>query len=217
MPLLRSFARSLRRLYRTLPLLPLLTLLAASVFLPAQAVNAIDQTFPVRLTRDEHLLLEQVVCGQQYGVAVADIDARAFDTKASKANYADVRCRPHARLRDQPLYYVAQCARADNQWSCGQAELETIVALKERNLRIRPGSVKPELAYDAISKVSTYGYFQGNSIDAALQSTCNMGMGKTADLIEISCQRWSVTVSFWCPASPLNSACPRVIYMAERP
>src|SRR5450830_701054 len=64
-------------------------------------------------------------------------------------------------------------------------------------------------------KISGYGYFQGMSIDHALQSTCNMGMGNRPDLIEISCHRWSITVSFWCPQTKQDPTCPRVIYMAE--
>ena len=197
---------------------PLIFLLACWLF-PAAASLA-DSTFPVDLSRDERLLLEQVVCGQKYGVAVAEIDARAFTVSAAnaaRASYADVKCRPHASLKGKPLYYVAQCARDGKQWSCGRAELETIVPLKERELLMRPGTVKPELAYEAIQKISTYGYFQAKSLDTALQSTCNMGMGEKPDLIEISCKRWSITVSFWCPASPAKTACPRVIYMQERP
>ena len=194
---------------------PLIFLLLAASIVPAVAAHVADQTFSVNLSRDERLLLEQSVCGQKYGVAVAEIDARAFESNATKANYADVKCRPHARLKDKPLYYVAQCARADNQWSCGRAELETLVTLKERELVIRPGTVEPHLAYEAIQKISAYGYFQAKSLDVALQSTCNMGMGDKPDLIEISCRRWSITVSFWCPKTPLKTACPRVILMGE--
>jgi hypothetical protein len=190
-------------------------LLLFSAVWPAMATGASDQTFAVNLSRDERLLLEQVVCGQKYGVAVAEIDARAFDASASKANYADVKCRPHAQIKDKPLYYVAQCARASNQWSCGPAELETRVTLRERELVMRPGTVEPKRAYEAIQKISTYGYFQAKSLDAALQSTCNMGVGDKPDLIEISCQHWSITVSFWCPKTTIKTACPRVIFMGK--
>lgn len=191
-------------------------LVLAFCALPA-LVHAGDSTFPARLSREERLLLEQLVCGQKYGVALADIDARAFEAHAAKANYAEVKCRPHAHLQGQPLYYVAQCAHYEKQWSCGPEELETLVALKERELMVRPGTVEPKRAYEAIRSISTYGYFQGKSLDAALQSTCNMGMGEKPDLIEISCRRWSITVSFWCPKSATATACPRVIYMAPHP
>lgn len=202
---------------QTVPAFSLL-LLVSSLGLPAVASDASsDGIFPVNLSRNERLLLEQVVCGKKYGVAVAEIDAYAFEAKSDKANYADVKCRPHASLKDKPLYAVAQCARSSNQWSCGQSELETIVTLKERDLLIRPGTVVPKVAHDAIQKISTYGYYQGKSIDTALQSTCNLGLGDKPDLIEISCKRWSITVSFWCPETPAKTACPRVIFMGERP
>lgn len=191
-----------------------LSLALALFCLPAHSDNG--QTFAVRLSRDERLLLEQLVCGQKYGVALAEVDARAFDAHAAKANFADVKCRPHARLRDQPLYYVAQCAYYQKQWSCGRAELETVVALKQRELLVRPGTLEPGRAVDAIRSIGSYGYFQGKSLDAALESPCNMGLGEKPDLIEISCQRWSITVSFWCPKSRLETACPRVIYMGQR-
>jgi hypothetical protein len=122
-------------------------------------------------------LLEKLVCGDPFGVGVAEIDARAFSAQADKANYADVKCRPHAQLKTQPLYYVAQCGRDGKQWSCGAAEVETIVPLKARKLIVRPGTVPPQRATEAIQTISTYGYFQAKSLDAALQSTCNMGMG----------------------------------------
>jgi hypothetical protein len=184
---------------------------------PALAAVAQTQTFPAKFSRDESLLLEQVVCGQKYGMALAAIDARAFEANASAANYADVKCRPHARLEGQPLYYVAQCVRSAKQWSCAQAELETLVQLRQRQLVMRPGSLDPKLAYQAVQKISSYGYFQAKSLDAALQSTCNLGQGETPDLIEISCQRWAITVSFWCPATQPKTPCPRVIFMGERP
>lgn len=208
----RARIRLMYRPYRQL----IRILVTALCALPALVHGASDSTFPVKLSRDERLLLEQLVCGQKYGVALAEIDARAFDARAAKANFADVKCRPHARLQDQPLYYVAQCARYENQWSCGPEELETLVALKQRELLMRPGKLDPKRAYQAIRAISTYGYFQGKSLDTALQSTCNMGMGEKPDLIEISCRRWSITVSFWCPKSTRESACPRVIYMGER-
>lgn len=175
---------------------------------PAQAA---DGTFPARLGREERLLLEQTVCA---AAGVAEIDARTF-VAGGKPNYADVRCRPHAQLAGQPLYHVAQCAAEGGRWSCGRAALETRVALKERELIVRPGTVEPGLAVETIRKISRYGYFQAKSLDAALQSTCSMGMGDAPDLIEISCRRWSITVSFWCPQKNTAPACPRVIYLSE--
>lgn len=174
-----------------------------------------DSTFPVALANRDRLVLEQLVCGEQFGVGVADVDARAFSAQAKVANFADVKCRPHAKLNDQPLYYVAQCVRGGGQWACSPAELETRVPLKDRSVLVRPGTVAPQLAFQTIQKISTYGYFQANAIDAALQSTCNMGMGKTADLVEISCRDWSISVSFWCPQQKTTPVCPRVIYMAK--
>lgn len=181
----------------------------------AARAKADDGTFSYNLNRNESLLLEQLVCEKPFGVAVASIDARAFEANASHANYADVKCRPHAKMKGQPLYYVAQCIRADGQWTCARAEVETQVPIKDRSLFVRPGSVPSQRAFDAIQKISKYGFFQGKSVDAALQSTCNMGMGETPDLVEIACHRWSITVSFWCPATPEKN-CPRIIYMAER-
>lgn len=202
---------------KTMPLHTFIRCLILLSLLPFLAMPAIAQTFPVNLSLSERLLLEQVVCGQKFGVAVAEIDARAFEEHAVNANYADVKCRPHARLKDKPIYYVAQCARHDKQWSCGRAETEVSVTLKERELLMRPGTVEPKLAYESLQKISTYGYFQAKSLDTALQSTCNMGIGNKPDLIEISCNKWSITVSFWCPKTPENLPCPRVIFMTPHP
>lgn len=208
---------AMSRTYRHLASLPLARCLFSLLLVAASfpALATAGQTFAASLSRDERLLLEQLVCGQAYGMALAEVDARSFDAKGGKPSYADVKCRPHTSLKDQPLYYVAQCARSGKLWSCGPAELETLVKLPARELAIRPGTLEPKLAYETIQKISGYGYFQGKSLDAALQSTCNMGMGDKPDLIEISCKRWSVTVSFWCPKTPQKTACPRVIFMGE--
>jgi len=69
---------------------------------------------------------------------------------------------------------------------------------------------------NAIQSISTYGYFQAKSIDTALQSTCNMGLGEKPDLIEVSCKNWAMTISFWCPVTPNQKQCPRIIYMEQR-
>ncbi|MCU6434209.1 hypothetical protein LPB67_10550 [Undibacterium sp. Jales W-56] len=183
---------------------------------PMRTAQASDRTFPVKLSRNERVLLEQVVCWQKLGVGVADIDARAFEANAAKANFADVKCQPHAQLKGKPLYYVAQCVRDQAQWACSRAELETLVTLRERELVMRPGTVEPTLAYETLQKISRYGYFQANLLDDALESTCNMGMGDAPDLIEVSCRRWSITVSFWCPQKNGKTPCPRVIYMVKR-
>jgi hypothetical protein len=199
--------------------------LATVAYQNAQAAD--NQTFPVSLSRTERLVLEQVVCAKKFGVGVAEIDAQAFEANAANANFADVTCRPHAQLENKPLYYVAQCAREGGQWSCGLAEVETRVDLvfpaqqkgeqaEQRELRVRPGSVAPAVAVNAIKKISTYGYFQGQSVSKALQSVCNMGLGEKPDLIEIACRRWSLTVSFWCPATPEKVGCPRIIFMTPQ-
>ena len=109
-----------------------------------------------------------------------------------------------------------QCLRENAQWSCGEAELETRLKLSTHELLVRPGTVKPELAMTAVKKIASYGYFQGQSLDLALQSTCNMGMGDRPDLVEISCKNWTIHISFWCPQNALTTACPRVIYLAEK-
>jgi hypothetical protein len=177
--------------------------------------QAADDSFPAKISLQERLQMEKTVCGDPYGLAVAAIDARSLEANG-RAYFADVKCRPHAQVQGKPLYYVAQCGRDGNQWSCGAAEVETIVPLRQRELLVRPGTVPIPRAIEALQKISTYGYFQGSSLDKALQSTCNLGMGDTPDLVEISCRRWSVTVSFWCPQKSAKIACPRIIYMRER-
>lgn len=185
-----------------------------SALLCGTALAQAETTYPAKLSRQERLQLEQMVCGDRYGLAVAAIYAQAFEANG-QAHFADVRCRPHAQLHGRPLYYVAQCGRDGRQWRCDAAETETSVALKERELIVRPGSVAPDKAADALRKISGYGFFQGNSIDRALESTCNLGMGDRPDLMEISCRKWSVTVSFWCPQISAAIPCPRVIYMRK--
>ncbi|MBC3933875.1 hypothetical protein [Undibacterium rugosum] len=205
--------RKRQRLHTTPALAMVIVATLTGIALPAAAAQ--DGTFGVALNRQDRLQIEQLACGAQYGLALADADGRAFDAR-SPAQFAEVRCRPHAQLGGQPLYYVAQCARDSQRWQCSPAELETVVRLAKRDVVIRPGSVDPQKAVDTLRKVAGYGYFQGMSLDKALQSVCNMGMGDRPELIELSCQRWSVTVSYWCPKPSASNPCPRVIYMHER-
>ncbi|MEB0138881.1 MULTISPECIES: hypothetical protein [unclassified Undibacterium] len=179
--------------------------------LPAAAADS----YAVALSRAERANLEQSVCGSQFGVAAAEITAYALLPHAEVANFADVSCRPHTQWQGQPLYWVAQCGRDQGRWSCAPPELEMQLHSSTGLLRVRPGTLTPSRAAQAISRLSSYGYFEGKSISAALESTCNMGMGKTADLIEISCRHWAIHISYWCPQSSRTNACPRIIYMEK--
>ena len=190
------------------------TLPALLALVCASASASDADTYPAKISRQEHLQISQMACSDAFGFDAADIDARSL-SEHGRANYADVRCRPHAQLQGRPLYYVRQCARDGGEWLCSDAELETTVPLGQRVLTIRPGSVSPEKAVNTILKVASYRYYLGISIDHALESTCNLGMGDRPDMIEISCRRWSISVSYWCPKKSGND-CPRVIYMHER-
>lgn len=200
------------------PSLWLLLLLCLSCVWQSKYALAADDVFVGTLSRQERTWLEQTACRTPYGVAAASIEGQAF-TPHAQARFAEIKCRPHTYLQQHPLYYVSQCAREGQRWSCNQAELETRLILtgqpNKRELLIRPGAVSADVALSALQKVSRYGYFQGQSVDAALQSTCHIGLGEKPDLLEISCARWSLTISFWCPATPQQAACPRIIWMAR--
>ncbi|MBR7784652.1 hypothetical protein, partial [Undibacterium luofuense] len=104
-----------QRLHTTPALAMVIVATLTGIALPAAAAQ--DGTFGVALNRQDRLQIEQLACGAQYGLALADADGRAFDAR-SPAQFAEVRCRPHAQLGGQPLYYVAQCARDSQRWQC---------------------------------------------------------------------------------------------------
>lgn len=187
---------------------------AASAAPANPADNGNSSGYPASLARADRSYLEQIGCRDPFALDLAGLNAFSL-SPGGRANYADLRCRPHASLQGRPLYYVRQCARDQGEWLCGDAELETSIALGTRQLTIRPGTLEPARAIDTVAKVASYHYYLGMNIDQALESTCNLGMGDRKDLVEISCRRWSITVSYWCPKET-GKYCPRVIYMHQR-
>lgn len=174
------------------------------------------------LSRQDRLQLEASACQREHGQNLAQVQGWTMEQKNAAASYADVKCRPHAKMINQPLYWVTQCVREGQEWGCSPAELETLVPVRfgaadvEHKLEVRPGSVSPEKAYLALQQAAKYGYFQGYSLQQALQSPCNMGMGERPDLVEVSCKEWTISISFWCPQQAKEKTCPRIIYMAPK-
>ncbi len=183
---------------------------------------AYAQEVPGQLSRQDLMQLELRACQSEHGQNLAQAQGWALEQKQARASYADVKCRPHAKLLAQPVYWVTQCVREAQDWGCSPAELETLVPVRfpgtrsEHKLEIRPGSVAPEMAHKALLQAAKYGYFQGNSLQQALRSPCNMGMGERPDLVEVSCRDWTISISFWCPQQARDKTCPRIIYMAPK-
>ena len=184
-------------------------------------MDAQAEVTPASLSRQDKLKLEVSAC-QPHGQYMAEAQGWAFDADKGKASFADVKCRPHGKMLGQPLYWVTQCVRENEGWGCSPAELETRVPLRFAGtqqlhlLDVRPGSVAPEKAHKALQQAAKYNYFQGYSLQQALQSPCNMGMGERPDLVEVSCRDWTISISFWCPQQARDKSCPRIIFMAPK-
>jgi hypothetical protein len=170
--------------------------------------------YPTKVSKDDQIVLEQVVCAYGSGTPAARINGWSLERENGKLQYVDVACRPHRMSKKDTVYKVAQCARESGKWSCSQGEDEILVNLRDRAVALRPNKVKDEVATHALRTIGTAGYFQGQSLVDAIQSPCYMALGPTKDLLEMSCATWTVMITHWCPSKSEN--CPRIIYMNER-
>lgn len=176
---------------------------------------------PFNLSKREQTFLEQKVCGAQYNLKASKIKAYAFDArKATDSKIAlnartsaYVECESHGDFMGKPMRYIDDCDLVDGEWDCSPPQLEVLVPINGREVKMRPwGGLTPEKSYALLKDISTRGRFQGESLDKAIGNSCDIAKNKDPDIIELDCEA-AMSISYWCPQSKITG-CPRVLFLS---
>lgn len=176
---------------------------------------------PFTLSKREHSFLEQKVCGAQYNLKASKIKAYAFESrKATDSKIAleartsaYVECESHGDFMGKPMHYIDDCDLVDGEWDCSPPQLEVVVSINNRDVKMRPwGGLTPEKSYSLLKDISLRGRFQGESLDKAIGSSCDIAKNKDPDIIELGCEA-AMSISYWCPQTKLTG-CPRVLFLS---
>lgn len=176
---------------------------------------------PFNLSKREQTFLEQKVCGAQYNLKASKIKAYAFDArKATDSKIAldartsaYVECESHGDFMGKPMRYIDDCDLVDGEWDCSPPQLEVLVPINGREVKMRPwGGLTPEKSYALLKDISTRGRFQGESLDKAIGNSCDIAKNKDPDIIELGCEA-AMSISYWCPQAKITG-CPRVLFLS---
>ncbi len=176
---------------------------------------------PFKLSTREHNFLEQRVCAANYGLKASKIKAYAFGARAGgdgkialeARTSAYVECESHGDFMGKPMHYIDDCDLVYGEWDCSPPQLEVLVDLNGRELKMRPwGGLTPEKSYELLKDISLRGTFQGESLDKAIGNSCDVAKNKDPEIIELGCEA-AMTISYWCPQRKITG-CPRVLFLS---
>lgn len=207
-----------------------ITIISIGLLIISFSVKANQISLPpektVALSKAEYSQIENLACLSTYKVKAEAITGYQYPDRILK--YAHVECKPHDTLAYQTpcpfenkecnpkyalIYYKADCALKGEHWKCRKAPLVTSVNLNDRDIEIRARDISPKLAYDILSKVITYGSFQGTSLDHAIGSGCTFSRSSDNEIVNMECLA-TIRVSFFCP-QPQITHCPRVLDVGD--
>jgi len=187
----------------------------------AQFALAVDTGTPFNLSKREQSFLEQKVCGAQYNLKASKIKAYAFEGRAktdskialSARTSAYVECESHGEFMGRPMRYIDDCDLVEGEWDCSAPQLEVMVPINGREVKMRPwGKLTPKKSYELLKDISARGQFQGESLDKAIGSSCDIAKNKDPDIIELGCEA-AMSISYWCPQAKITG-CPRVLFLS---
>jgi hypothetical protein len=160
--------------------------------------------------------IEQITCLERHKLNAEIITGYRFEYLAEPsplASDAYVRCRPHGKFKDNPIYFAADCHYLSKKWTCGESKLHISVTINNRKVDVVPGSTKHELAEDVLKKISRHGEFQGTSIDKAIGNRCEIYSGSDPEELRLKCELY-IDISFRCPQAKTTD-CPRVLFLSS--
>jgi hypothetical protein len=175
---------------------------------------------PYKLSAQEKLRLENLACQGPFGIAAKTIKAYNFTASFDENGQmtlpartsAYVECEPHNTFNQRPMRYIDDCDLVDNVWDCSVPQLEILVDIKGRDVKLRPWQIPHEKAHDLLKTIGAKGLFQGEALDKAIGNSCDMAKNKDPDIIELQCEA-TMSISFWCPQAKLTG-CPRVLFLS---
>ena len=199
-------------------------IVAGLALFAAQAQANITDGKPAKISAGEKSQIEQQVCRANFNLNAKKVEAFKFrELEASNSNdipaertLAFVECEPHAQFNNKDMRYIDDCDLVDGLWSCSKPQLEVLVDINGREVKMRPWGITPEKAYTTLKAVSKAGFFLGLSLDKAIGTSCDVSKKpKDPDEIEVSCNN-TIQVSYWCPQAK-TTGCPRILSISMEP
>ena len=198
-----------------------ISILFALAFITSYANAVITGGDPVTLSEGEKNQLEYMVCKSNYNLNANKINAFTFrDTKTTEPNklpnlrtLARVECESHGQVNNKPMRYIAACDFIEKEWICPKPQLEIIITINGRDVKMRPWGLTPEAATSLLKNINARGYFQGESLDKSIGSSCDISKTKDPEVMELACDA-VIRLSFWCPQQQL-SGCPRILFVSR--
>ena len=191
-------------------------LIAMSLLIFIAQVNAvITDGKPVKLSKQEKNQLEYTVCKSPFNLRAKKINAFRFNDLIAeqKRTLALVECESHGTFNNKPMRYVDDCDFVNNEWICSPPQLEILIAINGRDVKMRPWGLTPEVATDTLTTISSMGFFQGHSLDKSIGSSCDVSKTKDPEIMELKCDA-VIGISFWCPQTQITG-CPRVLFVSH--
>lgn len=181
----------------------------------ASAHAVINNGKPVKLSKQEENQLEYTVCKSPFNLNASKINAFRFDDPIAekKRTLALVECKSHGEFNNKPMRYIDDCDFVNNEWICSAPQLEIIISINGRNVKMRPWGLTPEVATNTLTTISKKGFFQGDSLDKAIGSSCDVSKTKDPEVMELKCDA-VIGISFWCPQHQ-TTGCPRVLFVSH--
>src|SRR4051812_12857220 len=131
------------------------------IFFAASAHAVINNGKPVKLSKQEKNQLEYTVCKSPFNLNASKINAFRFDDPIAekKRTLALVECESHGEFNNKPMRYIDDCDFVNSEWICSAPQLEIIIAINGRNVKMRPWGLTPEVATRTLTTVSEKGFF----------------------------------------------------------
>ncbi|GGY88007.1 hypothetical protein GCM10011613_36300 [Cellvibrio zantedeschiae] len=203
-----------------------------AIFVISLYVNADEEPMSkANISKVEYSQIENIACMKPHKIKAEIITASRYENgNPNQQKYAYVKCKPHSvfkypevncsltdkqcKFHDALIFYEANCSLHEKYWECKKANLLTSVNLLGKTIELHILDITPELAYQTLTRISTYGSYRGVPMEDLMGYNCNISQPK-AETIELSC-RYKITVSTLCPQSE-PAKCPRIVLVTEQP
>jgi hypothetical protein len=105
------------------------------------------------------------------------------------------------------LRFVTNCEKHSRQWNCGEADLQMLVAVAEREVVLSLGGTEPAWAYELLHKLDAAGHISNDPRLIEERTYCSIRKSFVPEWYYVRCLGRLVTISTWCP----QGDCPTVV------
>jgi hypothetical protein len=171
------------------------------------ATTIIGDESPLELSASDKEALEDVACRDPHRTSLDKAEGRLYEAPDERSVLAYVVCTPHSYFKDKPLRFVTNCEKHSRQWNCGEADLQMLVAVAEREVVLSLGGTEPAWAYELLHKLDAAGHISNDPRLIEERPYCSIRKSFVPEWYYVRCLGRLVTISTWCP----QGDCPTVV------